>query len=173
MLYKLTIISLAGIVCLLMINTPVLADAETYPACNGATGAAYGLCIAASHLKCGTEEEETTRACERIEENYLKLTGEIPPWLKNCPCWTTAILQSQGEFVRCGDEFDDAPEITAFTYATAGEFGVTGPIIGSPEVFQCGVYTAELGLVLFSPITEEESASCARQVMSLCPNPTN
>jgi len=64
---------------------PVMAQ----DACEGQIGAGYGLCTAAGHLGCGTESEKNTDACEKIEDNFLKTTGEIPPWLE-ASCWTTS-----------------------------------------------------------------------------------
>lgn len=52
--------------------------------CAGTIGAGYGLCTAASHLGCGTDSEKNTNACSRIEENFVTITGELPPWLVQC-----------------------------------------------------------------------------------------
>jgi hypothetical protein len=67
---------------LLTFALPVLAQ----DACEGQMGAAYGMCISAGHLGCGTVSEENTNVCVKIEDNFLRVTGEMPPWLESGPC---------------------------------------------------------------------------------------
>ena len=67
---------------MLVVSIPVMAQ----DACEGQIGAAYGLCLSASHLDCGTESENNTKACIRIEDSFLKVAGEMPPWLERGPC---------------------------------------------------------------------------------------
>ena len=52
----------------------------------GLTGAAYGLCNAhINAMKCGTTDQQASdRACQSVQANYEKITGELPPW---DPCY--------------------------------------------------------------------------------------
>lgn len=73
---------------ILMTAPPVLAQTPD-DGCAGTVGAGYGLCTAASHLGCGTDLENNTNACTKIEDKFVTITGELPPWLAppQLLCW--------------------------------------------------------------------------------------
>ena len=83
---------------MLSIASPVLAQTSDED-CAGTMGAGFGLCTAASHLGCGTESEKNGNACTKIEDNFVKITGEMPPWLASptCPCFTAEDLMEVGD----------------------------------------------------------------------------
>lgn len=82
---------------MLSIASPVLAQTSDED-CAGTMGAGFGLCTAASHLGCGTESEKNGNACTKIEDNFVKITGEMPPWMvPACPCFTAADLREVGD----------------------------------------------------------------------------
>jgi len=63
--------------------------AETTDYCAGLTGAARGLCIAATHgANCQEAEPSATKkACDRLATKFRDVTrGQEPPWITNCPC---------------------------------------------------------------------------------------
>ena len=72
---------------LLTFGIPAFAGNPNDTQCADESGAAYGFCVAASHLDCGTDAEKNEGACIKIENNYIQVTGEEPPWLAVCPCW--------------------------------------------------------------------------------------
>ena len=55
-------------------------------ACNGQTGAAYGLCtsVLRSDGLRHTAPAASATACNKVYSNFLRLTGQAPPCL--CPC---------------------------------------------------------------------------------------
>jgi len=55
-------------------------------ACNGQTGAAYGLCTSyCEAMDCDSASPAATgTACNKVYSNFLRLTGQAPPCL--CPC---------------------------------------------------------------------------------------
>jgi hypothetical protein len=55
-------------------------------ACNGQTGAAYGLCTSyCEAMDCdSTAPAASATACNKVYSNFLRLTGQAPPCL--CPC---------------------------------------------------------------------------------------
>ena len=76
------------ILTLLLAGTSAFAGNHDNGLCSDLEGAAHGLCTAASRIGCGTDAEKNSNACAKIEENYFQITGELPPWLVSCPCWT-------------------------------------------------------------------------------------
>lgn len=90
---------------MLSIASPVLAQTSDED-CAGTMGAGFGLCTAASHLGCGTESEKNGNACTKIEDNFVKITGEMPPWLASptCPCFTAEDLMdvADARIADCG-----------------------------------------------------------------------
>ena len=62
--------------------------------CADLEGTAFGLCNSAVQKDCGTDEEQNSQACDSIEKNYVKTTGEMPPWIQPCPCWTQKELRA-------------------------------------------------------------------------------
>jgi hypothetical protein len=85
----------AGILALAALGAfPVPAAAQTPDAqtpaqetsCNGQTGAAYGLCTSyCEAMDCDSAAPAATAtACNKVHDNFLRLTGQAPPCL--CPC---------------------------------------------------------------------------------------
>jgi len=58
--------------------------------CDGQSGAAYGLCIAyCEAMDCdGDMPNADDTACAKIEDCYKQITGDVPPWIDECPCFT-------------------------------------------------------------------------------------
>ena len=49
------------------------------PRCQGLIGAALGMCTAA--IAVGCDDKTTAKpGCDKIEENFIQITGETPPW---------------------------------------------------------------------------------------------
>ena len=57
--------------------------------CDGLSGKAMGLCIAATQgMKCNTSEPSgSDSACRRIEQKLTEITGTVVPWV--CPTFST------------------------------------------------------------------------------------
>ena len=72
--------------------------------CADLEGAAFGLCNSAVQKGCGTDAEQNSQACDSIEKNYFKTTGEILPWFVACPCWNQAQLDKV--FTIAGYDYD-------------------------------------------------------------------
>jgi len=161
---------IAGI---LIMSPPSFAGNAADESCATSTGAAYGLCTAAWHIGCGTANEKSPKACGEIEDNYFKITGEMPPWLVICPCWTPEILAAQAPFTICGDNIPGSPGITGIGFV-AGGFACTGVGCGSSNAEPgCAIGSPPtLPITQIHPIAEEENLACHRQIMALCPNPT-
>lgn len=135
-------------------------------ACSNSTGPGFGLCIAASHLGCGTDEEANAEACGSLERNYLKLTGDIPPWLFMCPCWDRALIREQGDITQCEIQSPNIPDGGAFAWD--GGFGYTqgGSLAGG--IASCGIGPIDNDIIIISPITEEENDACLAQIIAAC-----
>ena len=58
--------------------------------CDGQSGAAYGLCIAyCEAMDCDSDiPKADDTACAKIEDCYKQITGDVPPWSAECPCFT-------------------------------------------------------------------------------------
>lgn len=81
------VIALIGFVT--TVSWPASSSAQD-DVCRNLTGAAYGLCNEyINAMKCGTTDQQASdRACQRVQANYEKITGELPPWdpCYNVPC---------------------------------------------------------------------------------------
>jgi hypothetical protein len=68
--------------------------------CYGLTGAAYGLCNAyINAMKCGTDQQKASnKACERVQSNYEKIVGGLPPWN---PCYRVTCKAGTCEDGKC------------------------------------------------------------------------
>ena len=81
------------------------AEAASDPRCEGLSGAAYGLCLAA--IATGCDDLATANpGCAKIEESFTRITGVTPTWtLTPCPCGTAtefiAHLEEQGGAASC------------------------------------------------------------------------
>jgi hypothetical protein len=67
---------------------PVQAAPPDFSICEGLSGAARGLCRAGVSAGCA-DDTGNPGACERIEINFVDVTGDLPPWLAPptlCPC---------------------------------------------------------------------------------------
>jgi hypothetical protein len=94
-MHRRRVVRLAGILtlgALTLIPRPAAAqtsDGQTpaqESACNGQTGAAYGLCTSfCEAMDCdSTTPAASATACNKVATNFQRLTGEAPPCL--CPC---------------------------------------------------------------------------------------
>jgi len=67
--------------------------------CDSDVGAAFGLCNAyCEAMDCETDDPQASpKACERVHNKYVNVTGHEPPCVKNeCPCLT--LLQEQTDW---------------------------------------------------------------------------
>jgi len=149
-----------------VLYTPDVAADSDLPHCAGSTGAAYGLCLAATHLGCGTEAETNPQACSRIEENYLRITGSMPTWLVTCPCFDSELIQQQGEITQCEIQTSAIPDGGSFAWN--GGFGCTGTACTGGNELSCGIGPIGLDLIIVSPITPEENETCLAQIIGAC-----
>ena len=64
--------------------------------CDEESGAAYGLCTAfCEAMDCDSSAPQASeRACNRVGDRFVQLTGALPPCLQTCPCWDAADLNS-------------------------------------------------------------------------------
>ncbi len=157
---------LISAIILMLLGTSAFAGNPADEACTGLTGPAKGLCTAAFNLGCGTEAEINSNACASIEENYLKLTGEMPPWLAFCPCFTTEFILEEGEIVECIIQTPIIPDGGAFQWPIG--FGCTGTACFDGNVLSCGIGPTSLGIIQVSPITEDENAACLSEIVAAC-----
>ena len=68
------------LVCLSFISGAVLAaNPNIDPRCEGLTGAAFGLCNAATSMNCD-DPQSAPNGCDRVADNFTQMTGETPPW---------------------------------------------------------------------------------------------
>lgn len=86
----------------------VIAAPTDNPQCEGLTGAAFGLCAAATAVGCDGSETQAP-GCENIAEQFTQITGVSPPWtLPACPCGTTndfiSYLDPRGGGSECIDK---------------------------------------------------------------------
>ena len=75
------------LVILIILSLPSFSQAgdsippATETICDGCTGAAYGLCVAyCEAMDCDSDNPQASEsACQRVYDNYLKITGSPPP----------------------------------------------------------------------------------------------
>ena len=101
-------------VLLLIVCAILPAHGAGFERCGELAGAAYGFCVSASHLGCGTRSEQNSNACSRIEDNFFQITGNMPPWLVQCPCFSHSEL---------GDYYEGSRLSCSTTIAGSGPSG--------------------------------------------------
>jgi hypothetical protein len=131
------------------------------PQCDGLTGAAFGLCAAATAVGCDGSDTQAP-GCTQIAEQFTQITGETPPWtLPPCPCGTAndfvAYLDTGGGVQACGDVTRQYLEIksiftSVFSYYP-GQFG-------SKQT--CGFDNTSL-----YSLTNDEAQSCITELNSI------
>jgi len=135
---KITLFKLSASVIALCVLFLSESSLSADPICKGLTGAAFGQCQAASAVGCdGTETQP--KGCSRIEENFKKIVGQVPPWkLGSCPCGTvdayTEIIKADlGAGFKPVGEIRDHEEIGSgnpYTIIAVGhDFISTDPLI--------------------------------------------
>lgn len=64
--------------------------------CNMTTGAANGLCVAyCEAMDCDSDNPHASeKACTKTAENFTRITGEMPPCERVCPCWEASALNA-------------------------------------------------------------------------------
>lgn len=69
------------LVILIALHLPVVSQAAESTICDGSAGAAYGLCTAyCEAMDCDSDNPQASEtACQRVYDNYAKITGGIPP----------------------------------------------------------------------------------------------
>ena len=137
--------------------------------CNGESGAAYGLCTSfCEAMDCdSTAPAASPTACNKVADNFRRLTGQAPPCL--CPCsagWgqvqqfaatnnlevtycATGTSESQVHFG------SDAVRLNLVSYTVEGSYctGWTGGI--SP-------------IVSVSPLTSAQISACRSVISNIC-----
>jgi hypothetical protein len=81
------------ILLIVLFSTSAVAGEPANDRCSAYSGKAFGICISAMNNACGTDNEENAQACDNMENHFIDVTGEMPPWLV-CPCWAEAELQA-------------------------------------------------------------------------------
>lgn len=132
--------------------------------CDMTTGAAHGLCVAfCEAMDCETDEPQASeRACTRVGDRFVQITGELPPCLRSCPCWEPEDLNSitadnQLPFNSCN---------TSFFATVIQNDGFTGVE---------GGFATDSGLCLTRDlppfgiaVTPEEFETCTAQIAARC-----
>jgi hypothetical protein len=169
----------AGIVvCAALAAIPLPAAAQTpdtqtpaqETACNGQTGAAYGLCTSyCEAMDCDSSSPSATAtACNKVYDNFLRLTGQAPPCL--CPCsagWAQVQQFAAGENL-------------AVTVCTTGneesqvQFGATPAVrlnlvSYTVEGSYCTAWDGSANpVVSVSPLTAPQIAACRSIISNIC-----
>jgi hypothetical protein len=138
-------------------------------ACNGQTGAAYGLCTSfCEAMDCdSTAPAASPTACNKVYDKFLQLTGAAPPC--SCPCsagWNdvqqfAAAASLPVTYCATGQEESqvhfgsDAVRLNLVSYTVTGSYctGWTGG--GSPIVSK-------------SPLTAPQIAACRSVISNIC-----
>lgn len=148
------------------------ADSQTpaqETACNGQTGAAYGLCTSfCEAMDCDSAAPAASAtACNKVSDNFLRLTGQVPPCM--CPC-ATGWAQVQ-QFAADGN-------LPVTTCATGNEESQVH--FGSPAVrLNLVSYTVEGSyctawdggsspVVSISPLTSPQISACRSIISNIC-----
>lgn len=139
-------------------------------ACNGQTGAAYGLCTSfCEAMDCdSTAPAASATACNKVADNFLRLTGQAPPCL--CPCaagWgqvqqfaatnnlpvTTCTTGNEESQVHFGGS--PAVRLNLVSYTVEGSFCTAWDGGASP-------------VVSISPLTSAQISACRSIISNIC-----
>lgn len=140
-------------------------------ACEGLSGAAKGICNAATvKNKCtGEGASANEQACSKLADNYRKVTeGQEPPWLIQCPCFAS---QSVDAFV-AGNESDLSCTIHDDTNDTPSTYGVvisnnSGSLAASATIIADGGMcdtVSNSNMTSVNSMSEESANTCIAQL---------
>jgi hypothetical protein len=141
-------------------------------ACNGQTGAAYGLCTSyCEAMDCdSTAPDASPTACNKVYDNFRRLTGQEPPCLCPCAAGWGQVQQFAADanlpvtFCAAGNEESqvhfgsDAVRLNLVSYTVEGSY-CTG-WTGSPSP-----------IVSISPLTAAQISACRSYVSNICSQP--
>ncbi len=128
------ILSIVGVLAAVfyLSSVAIAAGPNTDPRCVGLTGAAFGLCQAATAVGCDDPATQNP-GCASIEDNFTQMTGENPPWLAPlCPCseyYQKFVATSWGQKYEDGDctvYVNQVPPIYVIAWHLAVEDAATG-----------------------------------------------
>lgn len=150
-------------------NTPDDMTPAMEDICDETTGKANGLCVAyCEAMDCDSENPNANAtACIRVGENFTRLTGELPPCERACPCWEEAeleIVTAENQFVISCLRLGGLVIQTSFAQPGIEGGFTTAPTSpgGSPT---CG--TRDLPPFRVE-ITEDEFEVCNAQIRARC-----
>lgn len=122
--------------------------------CDGQIGAAYGLCNAyCEAMDCESPAPQASAtACERVLNNYMKHTGQMPPCAATCPCPESLPLFAA--FVSGEQPVEEcvATEETISVSAADQQFSI---VVSATEGL-----CSDNGLPPFVPLIEDEALVC-------------
>jgi hypothetical protein len=126
--------------------------------CADESGPALGLCQAyCEAMDCDSDTPQASeQACDRVGENFERMTGEQPPCaLPPCPCFDAADLEAQETFQGCF--FSDGEGEVRFDNAlfSVTKFGGVDRCLFYPEVDS-------------TDISGEEALSCLAVMEAFC-----
>lgn len=112
---------------LLVLSVPAMAstpDGQTpsrETICDSQHGAAFGLCNAyCEAMDCESPAPQASpRACQRVLDNFLRHTGQMPPCAATCPC--TEQLPLFAAFASGAQAIDTCVSGDGVTSVSAGE----------------------------------------------------
>ena len=139
-------------------------------ACNGQTGAAYGLCTSyCEAMDCDSAAPAASAtACNKVYSNFLRLTGQAPPCL--CPCaagWAQvqqfaagqnlAVTQCSAANQESQVQFGPTPAVrlNLVSYTVEGSYCMGWD--GSPNP-----------VVSVSPLTAPQISACRSIISNIC-----
>jgi hypothetical protein len=165
-LYVCMIAVLFSGVFFLGIGDQALANPNADPRCQGLSGAAFGMCAAA--IAVGCDGETVAAGCERIEDNFTQITGEVPPWtpLPKCPCGDIATFKDilvDATGLGCTDEAGSYLAIDTDKQVSAIFSFYPYQGVGNKQT--CGFDNTSL-----YGLTDEEAQSCINELRTTIEN---
>lgn len=148
--------------------TPAMEDV-----CDETTGKANGLCVAyCEAMDCDSENPNASEnACTKVGENFIRITGELPPCERVCPCWEEAELESVTAdnqfFFSCFRGAFGSPD-GVLIQNDAPQPGIEGGFATgnlAPDIRGC--FTRDLPPFALL-ITEDEFEVCSAQIEARC-----
>jgi hypothetical protein len=138
--------------------------------CDMTSGEASGLCVAyCEAMDC--DSDNPNKACTKVRQQFIAITGGIPPCERVCPCWDEAALNNvtaanQASGNSCpGDIIPDTIQnIPGSNPGVEGGFAADpdGILTGSPACLTRDLPPYSL---IISP---EEARVCADQIAARC-----
>jgi hypothetical protein len=140
--------------------------------CDMTSGEANGLCVAyCEAMDCDSDAPKANaRACSKVRDRFITITGGPPPCERVCPCWDEAALNSVTAANQTGDScpgqviLDTIQNMPGSTPGVEGGFAAdpAGILMGSPACLTRDLPPSALG------ITSEEAQVCADQIAARC-----